>query len=354
MSGTSLDGVDAALVDFQNVKPDLKGFLTLPYPDSLRQQLDQLNQVPELSLRTLCQLEYEVAHHFSQAALALLAATQTDANQIAAIGSHGQTIYHAPEIPMSLQIGHPAFIAKQTGICTVADFRIDDLAHQGQGAPLAPAFHQVLFSTADPIALINIGGIANISYLNQDEVIGFDTGPGNGLMDSYCQMRLGQAYDQGGQLAAKGKVIPELLSNCLADPYFSRQRPKSTGKETFNYNWLQNSLTSWQDSRPEDILSTLAQLTVDSLVMGLSQLPTPPQQLWVCGGGADNRTLLSRLQAQLTYPVHSTQQQGINPHSIEAMMCAWLAEQRLSNRSICLKPITGAKANSILGGIWEA
>jgi len=353
MSGTSLDGVDAALVDFQREDPVLKGFLTYPYPTSLRQQLDDLNQDPNLALSTLCQLEYEVANQFSQAACALLEVTQTQPSQVRAIGSHGQTIHHAPAIPMSLQIGHPAFIAKHTGICTVADFRVDDLAHQGQGAPLAPAFHRVLFQSSQPVVIINIGGIANLTYLDGQEVIGFDSGPGNGLMDSYCQTTLAQAYDKSGALAAKGQVIPELLSRWLSDPYFKKPAPKSTGKEYFNAIWLQKNTHNLTTYTVEDLLSTLAQLTVETLLMALTQLPKQPQAIWVCGGGAENQTLIQRLQKHLPYPVQSTQIQSINPHAIEAMMCAWLAKERLENRPIALTSITGANKNSILGGVWS-
>lgn len=352
MSGTSLDGVDAALVDFETQKPVLKGFLTQPYPASLRQQLNDLNQTPNLSLKHLCQLQYEVATQFALATTTLLESTQTQPHQIQAIGSHGQTIYHAPNIPMSLQIGHPAFIAKRTGICTVADFRIDDLAHQGQGAPLAPAFHRILFDTAQPTVVVNIGGIANLTYLEKDFVMGFDSGPGNGLMDTICQTRLSQPFDKNGDLAAKGQVIPELLSIGLTDPYFKKPAPKSTGKEYFNAKWLDKMMGSLDRYKTEDILSTLTQLTVEALLMALTDLPKTPRNLWICGGGADNQTLIQRLKTQLPYPVESTQAIGINPHSIEAMMCAWLARERLSNRPIALKSITGAHKNSILGGIW--
>lgn len=353
MSGTSLDGVDAALVDFQTQQPVLKGFMTIPYPDSLKQQLDDLNQNPTLTLKSLCQLEHEIAQQFSHAALTLLEATQTQPEQIQAIGSHGQTLYHAPDIPMSLQAGHPAFIAKNAGICTVADFRVDDLAKKGQGAPLAPAFHRILFDTSLPTAVINIGGIANLTYLENDRVIGFDSGPGNGLMDSYCQTALAQPYDKNGALAAKGKVKPELLSKWLADPYFTKSAPKSTGKEYFNANWLKETSDSLEHYAPEEVLSSLAQLTIETLLMALSTLPKQPQSLWICGGGANNHPLVDRLQAQLPYSVQTTQALNINPDAIEAMMCAWLAKQRLSNTPIALKTITGAETDSILGGIWS-
>lgn len=354
MSGTSLDGVDAALVDFESQKPVLKEFFTLPYPDALKQKLEDLNQAPTLSLKSLCQLEYEVAHHFSQATKTLLNKTECQAQQIQAIGSHGQTIFHAPDVPMSLQIGHPAFIAKQTGIRTVADFRIDDLANQGQGAPLAPAFHRILFETNLPTVIVNIGGIANITYLDKEQIIGFDSGPGNGLMDYVCQTTLNEACDRNGALAAKGEVNSEWLEKWLADPYFKKPTPKSTGKEYFNANWLKETVGTFSGHSTEMVLSSLAQLTVESLIIGLSTLPKQPKSLWVCGGGANNLTLINRLQQQLTYPVNSTRADDIDPDAIEAMMCAWLAKQRLTHTPIALKTITGARSDSILGGIWEA
>ncbi len=356
MSGTSLDGVDAALVDFSQAHPILKGFLTHPYPSRLQSKLNQLNEQPQASLKNLCQLEYDVAIQFIQATQALLEQTGTPSKTVTAIGSHGQTVFHAPDIPMSLQIGHPAFIAKHTGITTVADFRIDDLANGGQGAPLAPAFHRTLFSHAERLAVINIGGIANISYLSPTDTLGFDTGPGNGLMDDICRQHFGCDYDANGLLAAQTEPDSPLLAQLLADDYFTQPAPKATGKDYFNQAWLDRQLASLGSEQPNPtvLLSTLNQLTVDTLIQGLQTLPEPPVEALICGGGAENKTLLKRLQAKLNYPIKPTTDYGVHPHAMEAMMCAWLAQQRLLNQAIPLASITGAKHDSILGGIWHA
>jgi len=353
MSGTSLDGVDVALVSFQGEQLELKAFKTFPYAEDLKNQLNQLNQTPHIDLKTLCDLEYRVAKTFSDAVQQLLDTFNYSVSEISAIGSHGQTIFHAPDIPMSLQIGHPAFIAKSTGITTAADFRIDDMANQGQGAPLAPAFHQKLFGETDGTAVVNIGGISNITYLTKQKTLGFDTGPGNGLMDEYCERFFNCAYDANGKTAQMGQVNMALLSDLLKEPYFSAPAPKTTGKDLFNYDWLTDFLARHPDITQKDTLSTLNQLTVDTIVQGLNTLPTQPKRLLICGGGAENNTLISRLQTQLSYPVETTQSFGIQPHAVEAMMCAWLAEQRLSNTPIKLKHITGATKDSVLGGIWH-
>ncbi|BBP44239.1 anhydro-N-acetylmuramic acid kinase [Thiosulfativibrio zosterae] len=353
MSGTSLDGIDAALVSYSESDFKLVDFITHPMSVALRQQLLELNQSPSIGLKTLCQLEKAVADAFSAAAQTLLTRNQLKPQHIEILGSHGQTIFHAPEIPMSLQIGHAAFIAKQTGICTAADFRVDDMANLGQGAPLAPAFHQFLFQKSQPIALVNIGGIANISFIDsQGDVSGFDTGPGNGLMDEICQTQLGQSCDFNGDIAASHPVDSCLLEQLLQHTYFKQTPPKSTGRDIFNQDWLAPLLKLRPNLSTETLISTLNQLTVDSIVLGLNALPSKPKSLLVCGGGALNKTLLQRLQQQLPYPVNTTESQAINPHAIEAMMCAWLGIQRLNHQPIALKSITGAQQNSILGGLW--
>lgn len=353
MSGTSLDGVDAALVSIQNGELELKAFQTFPYTDNLKKQLHHLNQTPHVDLKALCDMEYQVANAFSEATQQLLDNCDHVASDIRAIGSHGQTIFHAPDIPMSLQIGHPAFIAKNTGITTVADFRIDDMANNGQGAPLAPAFHQKLFGNTVGTAVVNIGGISNITFLDQQKTLGFDTGPGNGLMDEYCEQFFNCSYDADGKMAQTGQVNMALLSDLMQEPYFRLPAPKTTGKDLFNSDWLNPFLAKYSNVSKKDILSTLNQLTVDTIIQGLNTLPSQPKRLLICGGGAENKTLISRLQAQLSYPVKTTQSVGVPPHAIEAMMCAWLAEQRLNNTPIALQHITGATKDSVLGAVWH-
>ncbi|MEA3404736.1 MAG: anhydro-N-acetylmuramic acid kinase [Pseudomonadota bacterium] len=362
MSGTSVDGVDAALIDCSQNQIKLIDFIDHPLPASLTTDLIALNQTQELNLNTLCELEHQVAQQFIQATQTLLNKTQLSAKDITAIGSHGQTIFHAPNIPMSLQIGHPAFIAKQTGIDTVADFRIDDLAVGGQGAPLAPSFHQQLFTGSDVTYVINIGGIANVSYLNKqtNELFGFDTGPGNGLMDEICQQAFGQAYDKNGEIAASGSIHQALLKQLLAHPYFAQSFPKSTGRETFNQEWLKQQLDSIpQKISASDLMATLCELTARSIQVSIQklaeQLNAPAGQVWIVGGGAYNSFLIQRIQQALpNYKVQSSSEADINPNAIEAMMCGWLAQQRIDNLPIPLTSITGSTRNVTLGGLWLA
>lgn len=353
MSGTSADGIDAALVRLNHHQIELIDFIT--HPSKLKSQLTQLNLNTQISLRSLAELQVNIAQEFSQAALSLIKQNGYESSHIHAIGSHGQTVFHAPELSMSIQLGHPAIIAKQTNIATVADFRVDDMALGGQGAPLAPSFHQALFQNhPHPLCVINIGGIANISYLNKtNEVIGFDTGPGNALMDEICQQVFDQDYDENGELATQGQVNQTLLNALLSDPYFKQPAPKSTGRDKFNQAWLLKHLPANID--PIDLLATLNQLTVETIAEELIRLKLADQTAcFICGGGAYNQTLLKGLQTKLpNLRIQSTERAGINPNAIEAMMCAWLAKQRLDHKEIDLTQITGASRPAVLGGLWH-
>nr|WP_281357440.1 anhydro-N-acetylmuramic acid kinase [Thiomicrorhabdus cannonii] len=355
MSGTSADGIDAALVRIQGEQISLQSYREYPLDPTLRKALLELNTTPQISLQKLCELEFAVASAFSQASRALLQENAVSAEQIRAIGSHGQTIYHAPQVPMSLQIGHPAFIAKQTCIDTVADFRIDDLAVGGQGAPLAPAFHQALFKPQRACCVLNIGGIANISYLDPaaGRVAGFDTGAGNGLMDEICQRHFNREYDRNGEIAATGRVNQALLQTLLTHPYLQAPYPKSTGRDTFNIAWLDAQLQNTAIA-PQDLLATLSEFTAASVAVAVNQLGVSQGDLWVVGGGAYNSDLLARLQKRLpALEVASSLSVNIHPNAVEAMMCAWLARQRIHNRTIALTDITGARRNVVLGGLWS-
>ena len=360
MSGTSVDGVDAALIDCSNNQIKLVEMIDHPLPEPLKSELIQLNQSQNLSLETLCRLEHAVAQEFVKATQTLLTQAQRLPKDITAIGSHGQTIYHAPHIPMSLQIGHPAFIAKQTGIDTVADFRIDDLAVGGQGAPLAPSFHQQLFKSEQACYVVNIGGIANVSYLNSENasLYGFDTGPGNALMDEICQQKFAVGFDNNGEIAKRGQVHQALLQALLTHPYFQQAFPKSTGRETFNHLWLKSQLESiGHEINSEDLVSTLCEFTAQSIQLGLlqlaKQLKAPIGQIWIVGGGAYNPELIKRIQQALPdYNVASSLTTNLNPNAIEAMMCGWLAQQRIDGKAIALTSITGSSRNVVLGGLW--
>lgn len=364
MSGTSADGVDAALIEITQDNLKLIKFITEPLPSELKNALIALNTQPTVHLHTLCSLQKQVADIFSQTTQNLLKQCHLNSEQITAIGSHGQTIYHAPDIPMSIQIGHPAFIAKQTGITTIGDFRIDDMALDGQGAPFAPAFHSQLFGTDAPTFVVNIGGIANISYLSPKstnrQILGWDTGPGNALMDDICQKQLNIAYDPCGQNASKGKVNQALLTSLLEHPYFSLKAPKSTGRETFHTDWVQTHVTTNNlHISTEDLLTTLCELTAISiaqqiLTIELKETINKPA-VWIVGGGAFNDYLISRIQSHLPlYIVDSSSKIQVNPDAVEAMMFAWLAQQRLQQKTVPLASVTGAKRNGVLGAIWHS
>ncbi len=348
MSGTSLDGIDIALVDFNNPPPKCRVFDCTEYPPALKRSLHQLNLTPEVPLHKLCELETELGQFYAHSVQQFLQANGLNAPEINAIGCHGQTIFHAPDVQMSLQIGHPAHIAKQTGITTVGDFRIDDMANGGQGAPLAPAFHHYLFQTNPKTAIVNIGGIANISFFNGEKSIGFDTGPGNGLMDEICQKHLNQNYDKNGSIAAHASPNKSLLKKLLADPYFQTTYPKSTGRDYFNYEWLHPFI---ENESTEVIIATLNLLTATTIANDINKLGA--ENIVICGGGAENQTLLNHLGALTNATVNTSQALGYNPHSIEAMMMAWLAKQRLDQQPIKLHQTTGASKDSVLGAVWH-
>lgn len=360
MSGTSADGVDAALVKFNHSSIELIDFIETAMPKNLQATLIELNQSQQLYLHKLSELHKDLAELFANAANELIAKNHIQAEAISAIGSHGQTIYHAPDIPMTLQVGHPAFIAKQTGITTVGDFRVDDMALGGQGAPFAPAFHQQLFANKNDCFVVNIGGIANISFLPNNEssepILGWDTGPGNSLMDDICREQTNLTYDKNGELAQQGHVHQALLAELLKHSYFALAAPKSTGRETFNSRWLKAIIDEQQlDISTPDLLSTLAELTAISIADQIKSIPTTTaKEVWIVGGGAFNPFLITRIQAHLeSYLVQSSLQKEINPSAVEAMLCAWLAHQRLNNAEVKLSAVTGATRDAVLGGIWH-
>ncbi|MDX1351650.1 MAG: anhydro-N-acetylmuramic acid kinase [Thiomicrorhabdus sp.] len=362
MSGTSADGVDAALIETTQDQIKLIDFISTPLPSELKHALIQLNTNTQIELQTLCLLQKEVADVFSKSTLELLQNNRLNHADVCAIGSHGQTIYHAPEIPMSIQIGHPAFIAKSTGITTVADFRIDDMALGGQGAPFAPAFHKRMFSGVTEQFVVNIGGIANISYLNatskQDAPIGWDTGPGNALMDDICQTEFNSPYDENGSYARQGSIHKTLLKHLLSHPYLQLSAPKSTGRDTFHASWVRQLINEHSlEVNQYDLLATVCELTAISISQQINSIPTNAQQktaVWIVGGGAHNDYLLERLQFHLAnHLVKSSKALNIDPDAIEAMMFAWLAQQRLQNHTIALAAVTGATRDGVLGGIWH-
>mgnify|MGYP001121475027 CR=1 FL=1 len=357
MSGTSLDAIDAVMVSFEATTPRLLAHYSLSLDEAIRTELTALQQPGDDELNRVARLDIKMARLFAEATQGLLGEAGCQASEIIAIGSHGQTIRHIPEgeYRTTFQIGDPNLIAELTGITTVADFRRRDMAAGGQGAPLVPAFHNQVFRAAGiNRVIVNIGGIANITILPADEedpVIGFDTGPGNGLMDAWIYEQQGKQYDLGGEWAATGEVIPKCLEEMLAEPYFAQPYPKSTGKELFNLDWLKRHLP--KKASAEDVQATLAELTAMGISQAILQSAPATDEVYVCGGGVYNQPLMQRL-SELLSPVKvvSTEQLGLSPDWVEAICFAWLAKQTLNNQPSNLPSVTGARHNVVLGGIY--
>lgn len=356
MSGTSMDGIDAALVSFEKNQIKLIGTTSIAIPDKIKSALTILLRGENIHLTLLGETDTQMGHLFADAVLDLLNKTNIKSTEMIAIGSHGQTIYHHPNgnNPFTLQIGDPNIIAARTNITTVADFRRRDMALGGQGAPLVPAFHDYLFQdrTGD-ICVINIGGIANITYLPGDrdkKMIGFDTGPGNTLLDLWHQKHREKPVDLNGEWARSGKIIPALLAVLLDDPYFNKSFPKSTGREYFNATWLDEKLSLCKEKiSAVDIQATLTELTAKTIAAAISHAHT----IFICGGGAYNIYLMERLRAHCAHAsVQSTQAIGISPQWIEAMAFAWLAKQTIEKKPGNCPSVTGATKETILGGIF--
>lgn len=361
MSGTSMDGVDVALVACTPDKARLVAADCYPMPADLRTALIALCQEKLIGLQTLGELDHRLGKLFAEAVDALLAKNDMTAAQICAIGSHGQTVFHAPtgQYPFTLQIGDANLIAAHTGITTVADFRRKDMAWGGQGAPLVPAFHRALFAddTRNKV-ILNIGGISNITALLPGQpVTGYDTGPGNLLLDAWVMQHLGQHYDKDAAWARTGKIDSLLLEQWLADDYFSLPAPKSTGRELFNPDWLAQQLQGHTVSA-QDVQATLVAFTAVSIAQSLQTLPLAPGlpcELLVCGGGAKNPLIMQQLAAHLPdWSVGSTDNAGINGDYLEAMAFAWLAHQRMHALPGNLAAVTGARREIALGAIYPA
>jgi len=357
MSGTSLDGIDAVITYIDDTNIRLHSSSHFHWPVEIRASLQQLIEKQD-SLDEMLRLDQLCAEQFAAASLALLEQSGIAKQDIVAIGSHGQTIRHAPEHRpgYTLQIGNPATIAESTGITTVTDFRSRDIAAGGQGAPLAPAFHQAVFEdTTKTRVVLNIGGIANITLLNGQAVIGFDTGPGNRLLDDWCKKHTGKDFDQNGHLAASGQVNPQLLKKLLADPYFIADHPKSTGSDYFNLAWLQPQLEDFSSETTANIQATLSALTANSIADQIIKIAADCDEVLVCGGGAHNNHLMQQLQARLPASiVMSTEKQGFHPDWVEAMAFAWLAHRTLSGLPGNIPAVTGAKGPRICGGVYYA
>jgi len=365
MSGTSLDGVDGVLADFSGGRIAVRSYATASFPVALRAELLALNTPGDNELHRAALARNGLARAYAGVVAQLLADSGTAANAVTAIGAHGQTVRHRPlefdEVGYTLQINNPSLLAELAGIDVVADFRSRDLAAGGQGAPLVPAFHRALFARpSETVAVLNIGGISNLSLLpatniaSGTSVLGFDCGPGNALMDHWCQAHQGQPFDRGGQWAASGKVLPGLLAQLLADPYFARTPPKSTGRDLFNPAWLAAQLGT-SAMAPEDVQATLAELTAHACAADLKSYGKDSKLLIVCGGGALNDHLLDRLRALLPgVAVEASTDHGLPPQQVEAAAFAWLARASVRREPGNLASVTGARGARVLGAIYPA
>ena len=352
MSGTSCDGIDVVVAEFEDHMRCLAAS-HVAYPKHTRNALLQLIQQPTMSIQAFSRLDAQLGHQYANAIHATLAEHGLSRNQIQAIGLHGQTVFHEPEHESAntIQLGSAPIVAVHTGIPTVANFRQMDLAKGGQGAPLAPIFHQAMF--ADPtaaVAVVNLGGIANITCLQQGQVLGFDTGPANCLMDDWIGLQQQLYYDEAGQWAQQGQVNTELLSVMLADDYFDRPPPKSTGREHFNQPWLARHLQHHVVS-PVDVQRTLLQLTVASVAGGLAQVAAKWDRIIVCGGGVHNPLLLAELSHKLQQPLVISGDLGLDADFVEASMMAWLAKQRIDGQQLDYRTVTGVESKAYYGVI---
>jgi len=354
MSGTSLDGLDIALIE---QSPAIKLIAThyIPMPDTLRTELLALcaSGADEIARSAIAQQNW--VKLAAQGIHALLDQQNLKPQDIRAIGSHGQTIRHEPARGFTVQIGNPALLTELTGITVVSDFRSRDVAAGGQGAPLVPAFHEALFGEhSGNRAVLNVGGFSNLSLIETGKpVAGFDCGPGNVLLDAWIHQQRGEHFDRDGQWAASGKVEPALLNALLSDPFFVTTGPKSTGREVFNLEWLHQHLGRLPTFEPQDVQATLLELTALTIIESLQAAQPQTETLLVCGGGARNTALMKRLAALLpSTQVSSTATYGVDPDWVEAMAFAWLAHCCLEGIAANRPSVTGARGLRVLGAIY--
>jgi anhydro-N-acetylmuramic acid kinase len=368
MSGTSADGVDGVVLACQPDRFKVKAFSSIGFPAELRRTLLALNEPGENELHRAALAANELARLYAQVVAELLKTSRLPASDVLAVGVHGQTVRHQPGqydgLGYTLQINQPALLAELCGIRVVADFRTRDLAAGGQGAPLVPAFHDAVFAQAEhTTVLLNLGGIANISVLppllNGDrvarQIAGFDCGPGNALMDAWCQIHTGHAYDADGRWAATGQLNAALLARMLADPYFEKPPPKSTGRDLFNLAWLKQQLAGFDALPTADVQATLLGLTAQSAARAIDGFGAEATEVLVCGGGAYNGQLMESLaQALAGRRVVSTDQVGVAPLEVEAAAFAWLAYRHCHGLPANLPAVTGAQGDRILGASYPA
>jgi anhydro-N-acetylmuramic acid kinase len=358
MSGTSVDAIDAVLVELNQGSAQQLGSHTRPIKPAMREQIFAVSRGENDTVDALCRLDQELGEAFASATLALLSTCSVDASEITAIGSHGQTVRHRPHPATgpryTLQIGDANVIAERTGICTVADFRRRDVAAGGEGAPLVPPFHADVFGrTGQRRAIVNIGGIANVTVLDGHRVVaGFDCGPGNTLLDAWVHRHRGDSFDAHGAWAGEHTADTALLSALMEDAYFHRAGPRSTGPEHFNLAWLEHRLPD--DINPGDVQATLAELTVHAIVESLGEYDMP-EALFVCGGGARNTDLMRRLHTRIQdaqIRLGTTDELGIDAEWVEASAFAWLARRTLDHLAGNEPVVTGASGARVLGSVY--
>lgn len=360
MSGTSMDAIDAVLVRFEAGRPQPLARHALPLPADLRAALLALAAPGDDEIDRAAQLDNRFARLCAHAVRELLGIAGLRTGQVRAIGSHGQTIRHAPAAaePYTVQIGNPALLAELTGITVVADFRRRDMAAGGQGAPLAPAFHAAFFGREEAdVAVVNIGGIANLTHLpaGGGPVTGFDTGPGNLLLNAWTERYLGEPMDRGGAWAAGGGVIDALLERLLADDYFAAPPPKSTGREYFHLDWLDAHCAALgRPLAPRNVAATLVELSARTIAAACHAHAAAAHEWLICGGGAHNALLMTRLAALAEVPVRSSAVRGVDPDDLEAIGFAWLAQRTLAGLPGNLPEVTGARGPRVLGAIYPA
>lgn len=355
MSGTSVDSVDAIAVKFSsdNKKSKIIGFVSESINSKLQNKIRNFSSNSPFAAYT--EIDFEIGKLFANTINKLIKDFAISPNDIQAIGSHGQTLFHAPKgaFPTSIQAGNPNIIASDTGITTIADFRRGDIAAGGEGAPLVPMFHAFLADNNPAIAFINIGGFCNITIFSKKGVDGFDIGPGNYLMDFWIQKKDGALFDYNGNWAASGKLQHELLNEMLSDPFFSKTPPKSTGFELFNSSWLNNYIRK-NKYYDEDIQRTLCELTAKSIANSVMEYAPLINNLVLCGGGTYNSFLVKRIKHNLpNITITDSSEYGISPKELECCAFAWLAKRRIENETNCSCRVSGAYSDSICGGIYS-
>ena len=355
MSGTSLDGIDAVLVDLSQSKPLQLGKNYLPFDDTLKNALLALHLPAHNELHQAQLIGNQLATMYAAAVAPLLAQAKSSNQEVKAVGCHGQTVRHCPEHGYSVQIGNAALLAELTGITVVSDFRSRDIAAGGQGAPLVPAFHDHVLRHPDiHRVIVNIGGISNLTNLPPHAATsGFDCGPGNLLMDAWCMQHLGKPYDDNGEWATSGSVLPALLKKLLNESFFALPPPKSTGRDLFNMGWLQSKLQG--NEVAANVQATLLELTCQTIAQAIRQHCSGAKEIYLCGGGAHNQALHNRLAALLAgSSLQTTATLGVDGDYLEAIAFAWLAQQALQGKPANLPQVTGAKHPCILGAIYRA